>query len=287
MDETTKEATRTVLSWIPKKLRPWIAILLIIIVTGIAILIVKRKYIDVNNDKGCNERTLKGSLIDRTNNQRLINVKIELENSSSSVESYTTPDGSFLLEGVSIPKSKIISLLITFKSGKVFHVKDIDLNNVVKYSIGDNCVTDLQTIYITPTETSEVALSGNSKSTKNNTYKRVKTFIVAGFKFKKIEDFLISLGFESNNKSPDYIITFSFSGQLEKIDDSNLYRYNGGLLKMIINDNECAVFSNLKIDPTSNVGNTRDYVLSVINQGIENLVLNHADECFEKLRDCL
>lgn len=149
MNEATTEATKTIFSWVPKKLRPVIAIVFILAILVAAFFFIKRKYVDKDDNSKCDLLVLKGMLLDKINNQKLVNAKVELENSSTLTESYTTPDGSFLLNGVTIPKSQIISLLITFPNGKSFHLKDLDLGNKSKYTVTSNCVIDLQTVYIT------------------------------------------------------------------------------------------------------------------------------------------
>lgn len=151
MSNPLNETTNTVFSHLPKGFARIAAIVIVVIIIAGGILYLINEYSSKKRKADCEQTTLKGILLNRNNDQKLGNVVVQLENSSTNLESITTPDGTFFLDGAVLPESRIITLLVTFPNQKTIRIKDIDLTNTRKYPVLKNCIIDLQTIYITPT----------------------------------------------------------------------------------------------------------------------------------------
>ena len=71
----------------------------------------------------------------------------------------TDVNGTFSVEGVELPESKIITLRVAFPGGKQLEVEGIDLRNTAKYPVRD-CKIDLGQVLVSP----ENARQGSAES---------------------------------------------------------------------------------------------------------------------------
>jgi len=87
--------------------------------------------------------TLVGILRDAKTNRGLENVTVHL---GTFAEDDLLVNGVFTVEGVTVPKSKIVPLTVEFSDGRRLLVKDFDLTNSTKYPVIDCRIDLLETL---------------------------------------------------------------------------------------------------------------------------------------------
>lgn len=110
----------------------------------------------------CNRVTLVGALVDKKSKKALRDVTVRL--GGTNTEDHFLANGKFTVEGVVLPKSKIISLSVEFQDGARATIDDFDLNNDTKYPI-ENCIIDLQEVLVETNKMDGIGSPGEKKRT--------------------------------------------------------------------------------------------------------------------------
>ena len=189
-------------------------------------------------------------------------------------------NGTFRITSFALPKDEFIQVYIQLKNGKkVFIYKQpYDENRHLKND--EKCTLTF----------AESIIYNNKQSLRAEKSSEIKKLIpviaIRTGNYQFLKDELIKKGCKISNSEPRYLIDVLHSGDIEKLND-NLYRYNGGNLRILVNDIECLTLPKYAINSTFEGGNNLDYVQQKINAQIKNLIqINGSDICSQILK-CL
>jgi internalin A len=123
LPEGTNNLVLSLINWLPK---PIGILVVIIILIGLGYLGYS-KYFPKAEPKLV---TIVGKLIEKSSKKALSNVTVCIENQTTKCDESVDNDGFYTIDNVLIPKSKIISLLVTYGDGQIIKVKDIDVEDI-------------------------------------------------------------------------------------------------------------------------------------------------------------
>ena len=88
---------------------------------------------------------------------------------------------------------------------------------------------------------------------------KVLTFTLHGF----TDDSLVAAieretGYKHSRNSQNNRIEVTYSGSLTKIEETDMFYYEGGNVKIVIDEHECAFLSGIRIDPSLKAGTPYD-----------------------------
>jgi hypothetical protein len=282
MEDVKTGILNTIFKFLPAKIKPYAAFIILVFVLIFVSFYMKKNFFITDESGNCDLVTLTGTLINETNNEKLSNVKVGLENSSSLVKDEDVFDGTFKLDGVRLPQSKIISILIDFPNGKSIAVKNLDLNNYRKYPIS-NCVIDLQTIFV----------NGPIKIPEEKRQSKLLDKEKKSFSINFIDKDIIHLiksktSLIYSNSDAEFRISVTYNGDIVPVNEQKtLYRFEGGSITININNAVCTILNELALQKTVSVGNSYSVVKNEVDSCESVEIQNHKDLIVLKIVECL
>lgn len=114
------------------------------------------------------------------------------------------------------------------------------------------------------------------------------TFTLHGF----TDDSLVAAieretGYKHSRNSQNNRIEITYSGSLTEIDETDMFYYEGGNLKIVIDEHECAVLSSIRIDPSLRSGNRYNALHAWLIDKAQSLASDNATQIAERAKECL
>jgi hypothetical protein len=205
-----------------------------------------------------------------------------IPNSSVTVGSTDSPfnidesvnEGLFTITDVNISQERLLHLYIKTKE-------------VAQESIYEQQIQDGKHEIDTPSCTIKIkeAIRIKRKVTAQKPARVFKTYFITDGNFPYFDSLFYSDGYLKKPESKNRF-TFSYTGDIESV-SKNLFRYNGGKVKILLNGAVCVILEDFKLPATSSFGNSLSYVKEEIENNITEIVNRNRNVIYKKLRLCI
>lgn len=138
------------------------------------------------------------------------------------------------------------------------------------------------------TTTPAISETAEDKSTDSTREQLSQVFALVGF----TDDSLIAAieretGYVYFGNSQNHRIEITYSGNLTEINETNLFYYEGGNLRIVIDENECAVLGGIRIDPSLRAGNPYNALHSWLTDKALSLASRNPTLIAKTVKECL
>jgi hypothetical protein len=188
-------------------------------------------------------------------------------------------NGVFRITGFTTPQDQFIQLYMDVGNKHyLFYRKPLD---PTKQKIDSNlCV-------ITFLENIRISDEINESLKKQDKKTAPASISFSGDSYIDLENRFLKKGYSVKSSNPSFKIKIAYSGSLEKINNSDLWRYSGGYLEVTVNDVKCPDLKEIRIESTFEKGNSLDFVETNLRAQLKDSVSKNAEDIFQTILSCI